>query len=177
MSDQTEQREVLQALSELLSDKPEAAARLSSQCRRGISRLKAAIEDTDLESVIRCSKNESLTVPPHSLTDPEDLKYFKLYRESFTVEHIHVPEAQRKNNRSHGCGSAQFTCGSTWDLILRQSNATVTKLFPYYGFPYMHHLHCISGQLCLQGFQGCCSKEHASKQVHPLCTHTTGKRA
>lgn len=108
MSDQTEQREVLQVLSELLSDNPEGVTRISAQCRRGISRLKAAIEDTDLESVIRSSKNESLTVPPHSLTDPEDLKYFKLYRESFTVEHIHVPEAQRKNTRSLGCDPLQW---------------------------------------------------------------------
>ena len=108
MSELTEQREVLQALSQLLSDKPEAPARVSAQCRRGISRLKAAIEDTDLESVIRCSKNESLIAAPHSLTDPEDLKYFKLFRESFTVEHIHVPVAQRKNNRSLGYDSAQF---------------------------------------------------------------------
>jgi hypothetical protein len=99
-----EQHEVLQALSELLSEKSNWPHSISALCRRGIGRLKAAIEDTDLESVIRCARNEALALPPtHTLTDPEDLKYFKLYRESFTVEHIHVPEAQRKNSRSHGC--------------------------------------------------------------------------
>lgn len=100
---QTEQNEVLQALSELLAENSEASTRISAQCRRGISRLRAAIEDADLETVIRCSKNESLSVPPNSLTDPEDLKYFQLFRESYTVEHIHVPEAHRKNVRSLGC--------------------------------------------------------------------------
>jgi hypothetical protein len=109
MSASDEQREVLLALSELLSDKPNARTRISALCRRGIRRLKAAIEDSDLETVLRSAKDESLAVPPNSLTDPGDLKYFKLYRESFTVEHIHVPEAQRKNSRkaSLGCDPAQ----------------------------------------------------------------------
>lgn len=109
---QAEQREVLQALSELLSERTDGSARLSIQRRRGLSRLKAAIEDTDLETVIRSSKNDSLAAPPHSLTDPEDLKYFKLYRESFTVEHIHVPEAQRKHTRSLGYGSGKRVCNA-----------------------------------------------------------------
>lgn len=92
----TEQEETLKLLSDLLLVETDTATvHVGPQARRGLIRLKTAIEDSDLETVIRSSNNDSLPLPAGHLTAPE-IRYFNLYRESFTMEHIHAPETNRK---------------------------------------------------------------------------------
>lgn len=99
-----EQEEVLKLISELLLVEADAVpVHVGPQARRGLSRLKTAIEDSDLETVIRSSTNESLPLPAGHLTDPE-IRYFNLYRESYTVEHIHAPETNRKLSATRSGG-------------------------------------------------------------------------
>ena len=102
-----EQEEVLKLIADLLiSDVETVTVHVGPQLRRGLSRLKAAIEDSDLETVIRPSTKESLPLPSGNLTDPE-IRYFNLYRESYTVEHIQAPE--RKLSHARSAGGCDFT--------------------------------------------------------------------
>lgn len=102
-----EQEEVLKLMTDLLiSDVDTVNVRVGPQVRRGLSRLKAAIEESDLETVIRSSTNESLPLPSGHLTDPE-IRYFNFYRESYTVEHIQAPE--RKLSHARSAGGCAFT--------------------------------------------------------------------
>lgn len=108
----TEQEAVLKLISDiLLVEADTVSVHVGPQARRGLSRLKASINDSDLETVIRPSTKESLPLPAGNLTDPE-IRYFNLYRESFTVEHIHAPETNRKLSAARSGGGYALTCFS-----------------------------------------------------------------
>jgi hypothetical protein len=77
---------------------------VSDSARNGLDKLRSALEVKDITTLLAGGKPDILSEPPADLTDPEDLKYFNLYRESYSVESIQLPESQRVPNaaKAHG---------------------------------------------------------------------------
>lgn len=85
------------------SNEPSVPVRVSEPARSGLEKLRNALELRDIGSLVLPSSTDILSEPPPGLTDPEDLKYFNLYRESFTLEQFHVPKSQRGPNSKPQC--------------------------------------------------------------------------
>ena len=78
---------------------------VSDPARSGLEKIRCALEVRDISGLIAGPHSDGIfSEPPPGLTDPEDLKYFNLYRESFTVEQFHVPKSQRGPGAKPRCG-------------------------------------------------------------------------
>jgi hypothetical protein len=92
---------------------------ISDTARNGLDKLRGALEVKDIDTLVGPDRPDVLSKPPPGMTDPEDLKYFDLYRQSFTKEHIQMPGSQRMQNASkaHGtcvlCPALLLTYGCT----------------------------------------------------------------
>jgi hypothetical protein len=78
---------------------------VSDTARNGLEKLRSALEVKDIDALIGADRPDILSEPPPGMTDPEDLKYFDLYRQSFTKEHIQMPGSQRIQNASKAHGA------------------------------------------------------------------------
>jgi hypothetical protein len=98
--------QVLDVLDNIISsvDNP-VTLNVSDSARAGLERIRGALEVKDLDSLLAAGRHDPLSVPPMGLQE-EDLKYFNLYRESYSVEPMPLPAGQRHANgakASHGC--------------------------------------------------------------------------
>jgi hypothetical protein len=82
-----------------------ASVSISDTARNGLDKLRGALEVKDIDALIGPDRPDVLSEPPPGMTDPEDLKYFDLYRQSFTKEHIQMPGSQRMQNASKAHGA------------------------------------------------------------------------
>ena len=87
---------------------------VSDAAKHGLELLRNALEVKDIRGLVDADSRDPLATPPPGLTDPEDLKYFNLYRESYSAEVVHLPGSQRSPNsakaRGAGCAPRNRSC-------------------------------------------------------------------
>lgn len=108
-----EESQVLQLLSQLLHapvGRPVTLSVASESAHAAVQRLHDAVLERGLVGVLQgTGQRDVLKKRPSQLTDPDDIRYFELYRESYTADQLHVPLSRLNRDGSKPLRSPGWT--------------------------------------------------------------------